>query len=47
MVNELTKLWEGFSLLTEESEGVIIKKPTIGGLISRKNSCLVGKLIVD
>jgi hypothetical protein len=47
MADELTKLWGGLSLSAEESKGVFVKKPTVRGLVSRGNSCLVGKLIVD
>lgn len=47
MVDELTNLWRGFSLSTEEGAGIVVKKLTVGGLVTRGNSCLVGKLIVD
>jgi hypothetical protein len=39
MADELIKLWGGLSLSTEESKGVFVKKPTVGGLVSRGNFC--------
>jgi hypothetical protein len=47
MAEELINLWRDWSLLAEEGARIVVKKPTIGGLVTRGNSCLVGKFMVD
>ena len=45
--NDLSKLWENFSLLEEENEEVKIREDHIAPLVSRGHSCIIGKLLVD
>ncbi|XP_059431534.1 uncharacterized protein LOC132165041 [Corylus avellana] len=47
MADDLTRMWENFSLSKEEEIEVDIPSQNIEGLVTRGQSCLVGKLIVD
>jgi hypothetical protein len=47
MVDDLTKRWENFSLMEEESVTVEIEDKVVEDLVNKGKSYLVGKLIAE
>jgi hypothetical protein len=47
IVEELAKLQGNFSFSREESIGIEVCEEDIEGIISKKLTCLIGKLIVE
>ena len=47
MANNLTSLWQDFSLSEGESVEVVVQQQTFEEVVTRGISCLVGRLIAD
>jgi hypothetical protein len=47
MAEELTKMWENFNLLEEESVGIKTQEVDFVPLVGRGSACVVGKLLAD
>jgi hypothetical protein len=47
MANDLTNMWQDFILSESESVEVIVQQQACEEVVTRRNSCLVGKLIAD
>ena len=47
LADELTHLWGSFSLKVDESDQMAIEEAELAPLLSKGDSCVVGKLLAD
>lgn len=47
MAKDITKLWENFNLMEEESTSVAVREEKLEDFSTKGQDCLVGKLIAD